>query len=205
VTDVPRLHVIINPTPEDPATELARVVLEAGAPLLQIRVKGVADRERLVLTAPIVALCREHGARSIVNDRADICLATEADGVHGGAHDVPTDTLRSLIGPGRVLGATARNSAQSRAAAESGADYVGAGPVYATASKDGLPEPRGADVVRDVAAAPLPVIAIGGITAARVPDMLAAGAHGVAVIGAITRAPDPAQATHDFLMALGER
>jgi thiamine-phosphate pyrophosphorylase len=205
MAEIPRLHVIVNPGPDDPATELAKRVLDAGAPLLQVRVKGVGDRERLVLTAAIVALCREYGAQVIVNDRADVCLATGADGVHGGAEDAPTEVLRSLVGPDLLVGATARNATQSLAAQAAGADYVGAGPVYSTASKVGLPEPFGPAVVREVAAWSLPVIAIGGITPERVPDVLAAGAHGVAVIGAIAGADDPAAVTRAFLIALEQR
>lgn len=204
MTEVPRLHVIVNPTPADPAIELAKQVLDAGAPLLQIRVKGVPDRERLALTGAIVALCREYGAASIVNDRADVCLAADATGVHGGAEDMPTPVLRALVGRDRIVGATARNATQSLVAEAGGADYVGAGPVYTTSSKNGLPEPFGTDVVRDVAAWSIPVIAIGGVTPERVPDVLAAGAHGVAVIGAIADADDPAKATRAFLEALGE-
>jgi thiamine-phosphate pyrophosphorylase len=202
---VPRLHVIVNPTAEDPATELVKRVLDAGAPLVQIRVKDVNDGERLELTERIVVLCREFGAQAIVNDRADVCVATQAAGVHGGADDLPTAALRALVGPDRVVGATARNATQSLAAQAAGADYVGAGPVYTTGSKSGLPAPFGPAVVRDVAAWSLPVIAIGGITVERLPDVLAAGAHGVAVIGAIAQADDPAAATRDLLRALGER
>jgi thiamine-phosphate pyrophosphorylase len=205
VNDVPRLHVIVNPTLDDPAMKLARLVLEAGAPLLQIRVKGVSDRDRLALTGPLVALCRQFGAQSVVNDRADICLATGAGGVHGGADDMPTTALRAVLGRGRLLGGTARNATQALAAEAGGADYVGAGPVYSTSSKQGLPAPRGPEVVRDVAAWSIPVIAIGGITPERVAEVVAAGAHGVAAIGAIAGAPDPARATCDFLDALGER
>jgi len=205
VKAIPRLHVIVNPTLDDPAIKLARMVLEAGAPLLQVRAKGVSDRERLALTGPIVALCREYGAMAIVNDRADLCLATDANGVHGGADDLPTTVLRSLVGRERVVGATARNATQSLAAEAAGADYVGAGPVYATSSKVGLPAPKGTDVVRDVAGWSIPVIGIGGITPERVPEVVAAGAHGVAVIGAISDAEDPGAATRAFLEALGER
>ena len=140
----------------------------------------------------------------IVNDRADIALAAGADGVHGGADDLPVSDLRKLLGPNRLVGGTARDPDTALRHQADGASYVGVGPVYATATKDGLPEPLGPAGVEKVAAAvDIPVIAIAGITVDRVPELLDAGAHGVAVIGAVAHAADPIAAAAELLEALG--
>jgi thiamine-phosphate pyrophosphorylase len=203
---VPRLHVIVVPTREDPALVLTRTVLDAGAPLVQIRVKGASDREQLRLVEPLVTLAHEFGARAVVNDRADVCVATRADGVHGGADDLGVAPMRAVVGADRLVGGTARDPATAAELAAAGADYLGVGPVYATTSKTGLPAPIGvATIERVVAATDVPVIAIAGITVERVTEVVGAGAHGVAVISAIVAAPDPGRETRRFLDALEGR
>ena len=195
---VPKLHVICD------CASLANEALRGGAPAVQVRIKGLSDAAVLAECGHIVAAARAHEAVVIVNDRADIALAVGADGVHGGADDLPVSVLRRLVGPGALVGGTARDPDAALRHQADGASYVGVGPVYTTATKSGLPEPLGAVGVERVAAAvDIPVIAIAGITAARVPELLDAGAHGVAVIGAVAHAADPAAATADLLEALG--
>lgn len=207
-----RLHVIIDagPTPtggRDDGLALAGAVLSGpvlaiGTPVVQVRVKGVIDRVRLDLVSPLAARCAASGAACIVNDRADVALATGA-GWHGGADDLPVAVARRLLGAGALIGGTARDPEAARRAEADGASYIGVGPVYATASKDGLPDPIGLATLAAVAeAVHIPVIAIAGITAARVPEVLDAGAYGVAVIGAVRDAPDPAAAVVELLVAL---
>ena len=195
---VPRLHVIAD------CASLADEAIRGGAPAVQVRIKGASDAAVLAECRRIVAAAQKARAMVIVNDRADIALAAGADGVHGGAHDLPVSVLRRLVGPDRLVGGTARDPDTALRHQADGASYVGVGPVYATATKDGLPHPLGPAGVESVAAAvDIPVIAIAGITAARVPELLAAGAHGVAVIGAVAHAADPAAATAELLEALG--
>lgn len=195
---MPRLHVIAD------RAGLADAALRGGAPAVQVRIKGADDRAVLAECERIVAAAKAASATVIVNDRADIALAAGADGVHGGAEDLPVAVLRRLVGPDRLVGGTARDPETARRHQAEGASYVGVGPVYASASKAGLPDPLGPAGVEKVAAAvDIPVIAISGITAARVPDLLDAGAHGVAVIGAVGHAADPAAATAEMLEALG--
>jgi thiamine-phosphate pyrophosphorylase len=140
----------------------------------------------------------------LVNDRLHVALATGAAGGHVGADDLPVPAARRLLGPAAVLGATSRLPATALRAVGDGADYLGVGPCYATSTKDGLPVSIGPEGLRAVArqVAGTPIIAIGGITAARVPELLAAGAHGVAVIGAVSDAADPARAVADLLAAV---
>jgi thiamine-phosphate pyrophosphorylase len=151
----------------------------------------------------IVALCREAGATCLVNDRLQVALAVGADGGHVGGDDLPVAAARRVLGPDAILGATARAPESAREAVAAGATYLGVGPAFATTTKDGLPDPIGVGGVGAVAAAvSVPVIAIGSVTAARVPGLLAAGAYGVAVVTAVSDAADPAAACAELLAAL---
>jgi thiamine-phosphate pyrophosphorylase len=196
-----RLHLLTAAVP------VVEAALSVGVPVIQVRVDDeVCDRDAYALTERIVALCREAGARCLVNDRLDVALAVGADGAHVGAQDIPVAAARRILGPDAILGATARDPAAARAAVAAGASYLGVGPAFATTTKDGLPDPIGPAGIGAVAAAvDVPVIAIGGVTVGRVPGLVAAGAYGVAVVAAVNDAPDPARATADFLAALGFR
>src|SRR5690606_8785952 len=119
-------------------------------------------------------MCAEYGATCLVNDRLHVALATGAAGGHVGADDLPVAAARQVLGPAAVLGATAREPATALAAVTAGVSYLGVGPCRATATKDGLPPPLGAAGVRAVVeAVQVPVIAIGGVTAANVPELRA--------------------------------
>jgi thiamine-phosphate pyrophosphorylase len=194
-----RLHVLVD------SLLLAEAALEGGAPTLQVRVKEGADRRRFEIVAAIAERCRDAGATCLVNDRADFAVAAGADGVHVGAEDLSVMAVRRVVGPDALVGATAREPVTGRRLVEAGASYLGVGPTYASGSKHGLPEPLGPAGVGLVAAAvPVPVVAIAGITPERVAEVLAAGAWGVAVIGAVAAAEDPHRATHDLVTAVAE-
>lgn len=202
---VGRLHVVTDARPGRRPLEVVRAALSAGAPVVQVRAKQASDRELFDLAGRVSGLCTAAGAQCIVDDRPDIALAVRAAGAHLGADDLPVDAARRVVGPAFVLGATTRGPTEARAAVAHGASYVGVGPAYATATKDGLPAPVGPAGVRAVAAAvAVPVVAIGGVTAQRVPELLAAGAHGVAVVSEVSDAADPAEAVRRLLRALGE-
>lgn len=205
-----RLHVLTTgDTGPDAEAAVARV-LEAGAPLVQVRVKAAGDREVLEHATRLVASARARRATCLVNDRVDIAMGAGADGVHLGAGDLPVPTARALVDAWRqpggarpLVGGTARDPETARRLVAEGADYLGVGPCYATSSKSGLPAPGGPDRVAAVTAAvEVPVIAIGGVTADRVPALLDAGAHGVAVLGAVWSAPDPGEAVRVLLASL---
>ncbi|WP_278258815.1 thiamine phosphate synthase [Nocardioides convexus] len=153
------------------------------------------------MTTLVLDAVRPYGARVLVNDRLDVALAAGADGVHLGADDLAVADARR-IAPGLIVGATCRDRAGVLAAAASGADYAGFGPLFPTGSKPGLPEPLGLRAVT-AAAGVLPLVAIGGLTAATAAEARAAGAHGVAVIGAIWREPDPVAAAKEPVTAVG--
>ncbi len=198
-----RLHVIVDIAPPAAGEELLDAIVGSGAPVVQLRAKGLDDRRRFELTSMLVERCRRAGATCIVNDRVDIALATGADGWHGGADDLPVATARRLLGPTSVVGSTARDPGTARRLEDEGASYLGVGPVYPSTTKDGLPAPIGLEgLAAVVAAVSIPVFAISGVTAQRVPEVLDTGAHGIAVIGAVRDAPDPAAAVRGLLDAL---
>jgi thiamine-phosphate pyrophosphorylase len=198
-----KLYLITRPLPD-----LERVVasaLEAGVRLVQYRAKEGDDRGRLEQARALRQLCARHGALFLVNDRIDLALAVDADGVHLGQDDLPPALARRLLGPERLIGRSTHGISQLRQAVSDGCDYVGVGPVNATPTKPGR-RPVGLDYVRQAALeAPIPWFAIGGIEAATLAPVLAAGATRVAVVRAITDAADPAAAARGLRAALGEQ
>jgi thiamine-phosphate pyrophosphorylase len=194
---VGRLHVITE------RLDVARAALQAGAPVVQVRVKDRADREVYELVCRVREVAAGTGATVLVNDRVHVAVAAGADGAHVGAEDLPVEAARRVLGPGRLLGGTARDPVTARAHEAAGADYLGVGPTFRTRSKRGLPDPLGPARVGDVArAVRIPVVAIAGITVDAVPALLDEGVHGVAVISAINDADDPAAATEAFLRVI---
>ncbi|MER7557460.1 thiamine phosphate synthase [Nocardioides sp. NPDC126508] len=177
---------------------------ELGVTGFQVRDKTATTRELLTLTATVIEQVGTYDACVVVDDRLDVALAAGAHGVHLGASDLPVAEARRIadaVAPGLLVGATCRDRAAVEAAAGAGADYAGFGPVFATTSKDGLPDPLGVSAVTD-AAGVLPLIAIGGISPASAGSVRAAGAHGVAVIGGLWRQPDPLQAAKELVEAV---
>ena len=183
----------------DPLT-VVEALLHGGATLIQLRDKDPSSGTRLARADAAVALTRRAGARLIVNDRADLARLSGADGVHVGQTDLPVEDARRIVGPGAIVGVSTHDEAQIAAAARTSADYLAVGPIYGTVSKDTGYTARGLDLVRHAAAASArPVVAIGGITLARAPDVIAAGAASVAVISDLLTGGDPAARARAFL------
>jgi thiamine-phosphate pyrophosphorylase len=175
-------------------------VLGAGVDIVQLREKGLEAGEELALLEVFKAACRRHGRLLAVNDRADVALGAGADVLHLGQGDLPVPLARRILGPGPVIGRSSHSPDQAdAAAAEPGADYFCAGPVWTTPTKPGRPA-AGLGLVKHVArAAPArPWFAIGGISLDLLGDVLAAGATRVVVVRAITQADDPAAAAREF-------
>jgi thiamine-phosphate pyrophosphorylase len=182
---------------------LLPVALDAGVDVVQVRVKELGDRDVLAVVEAALSVCEVYGATCIVDDRLDVALAAGAHGVHLGDQDLPVARARAVAGPGLLIGATVRDPAAAQAAQADGASYLGVGPVYATATKRGLPAPIGVAGVESVCKATgLPVIAIGGVGAGGIGPLLAAGVHGVAVVGAISDAADPRSAARALAESL---
>jgi thiamine-phosphate pyrophosphorylase len=179
-------------------------VLGAGVDIVQLREKGLEAGEELALLEVFADACRRHGRMLAVNDRADVALAAGADVLHLGQDDLPVAVARQILGPGPVIGLSSHSPAQADAAAcEPGVDYFCAGPVWTTPTKPGRPA-TGTILLDHVAkAAPgRPWFAIGGISLARLDEVLAADATRVVVVRAITEADDPAAAARSFARRL---
>lgn len=141
----------------------------------------------------------------IVNDRLDVAIAAEADGVHLGQDDFPIPMARELLGEGRIIGGSAATLDEARKCLSEGADYVGFGPVYPTSSKDDAGPVSGIDILKQVVEiVPLPIIAIGGVGAENTAIVIRAGAHGIAVISAVCCQDDPEEATRSLYQALNK-
>ena len=188
-----RLYLVLDPDFVDGApVEALRAALAGGVTMVQLRAKGRTDRETLALGRPMRAICGDAGIPLVINDRLDLGLALGADGVHLGVDDLPLEDARRLAGPGFLIGYSPETDDDARGAAERGADYLGVGPVFGTATKADAGAALGlAEFGRRRALTALPVVAIGGIGVANASEAIAAGADGVAVVSAILRAPDP--------------
>ena len=201
-----KLAVYLVADPEQTERDLVEDVvaaLEGGVTSVQLRAKRATDREALAVAVRLREACRERDALFVVNDRVDLALAAGADGVHLGVHDLPLAAAREIAGSRLVLGYSPLTLDQVDAAAGAGADYVGLGPVFATASKEDATPPIGLPgLAAQVAATPLPAVGIGGITAENAGDVIRAGAVGVSVISAILRAPDPREAAARLAQAV---
>ncbi|AOL34378.1 thiamine phosphate synthase [Geobacillus thermoleovorans] len=180
---------------ERPAADVLKEALDGGVTLFQFREKGPgalkgADKE--ALARQLQRLCRVYGVPFIVNDDVELALAIDADGVHVGQDDEDARRVREKIGD-KILGVSAHNVEEAMAAVEAGADYLGVGPIYPTSSKEDAKEAQGPDVLRRLreAGITIPIVAIGGITAANAKTVVEAGADGVSVISAIASAPSP--------------
>jgi len=194
-----RLLCVITDQQSNPV-ELARMALEGGARMVQLRRKSASGRDLFEWAVRIQALCREYEALFIVNDRGDIALAAHADGVHLGQQDMPVASARALLGPETLIGVSVSNPSEAAKAAEEGADYLGVGHIFPTSSKEKPMPPIGTSAIRPIIeASGLPVIAIGGIELQNVAEVIKAGASGVAVISAVSGSADPVAATRELV------
>ena len=187
------------------AAQIARLC-DGGARFVQLREKHLAPREFYREAQAALAVAREHGAQLIINDRADIALALQVDGVHLGQDDLDPAAARRLLGENFIVGYSTHSIAQAIEAARLPVDYVAIGPIFATQTKEN-PDPivglEGLRQVRDSIDSSIPLVAIGGITEATARAALDAGADSVAVINALLAAPDLiARRTREFLEIL---
>lgn len=183
--------------------ELTRLGIAGGADTIQLREKTGSTRRMIEVAKSMVAVCRQAGVPFIVNDRIDVAVASGADGVHLGQNDFPIPLARSLLGKDKLIGGSAATLEEARICLAEGADYIGFGPVYVTGSKEDAGPVSGAAVLKQVVETiPLPIIAIGGITAENVGEVVRAGVYGIAVISAICCQIDPEGATRALQKAL---
>jgi thiamine-phosphate pyrophosphorylase len=177
--------------------------LAAGVKAVQLREKDLSGRELYALATELRALTRRHGARLLINDRIDIALAVDADGVHLPSDSFPPSEACQLLGREKLIGVSTHSLEQALAAERDGADFVVFGPVFDSPSKRRYGLPLGVEALAQVAhTLSIPVFAIGGARPESALKLRAAGARGVAVISAILGALDPADAVKEFLEQL---
>jgi thiamine-phosphate pyrophosphorylase len=183
--------------------DLALLGIAGGADTIQLREKGGSTRRMIEVAKSMAVVCREAGVPLIVNDRIDVAIASGADGVHLGQSDFPIPLARKLLGKDKLIGGSAATLEEARVCLTDGADYIGFGPVYVTGSKeDAGPVSSPAVLKQVVETIPLPILAIGGITAENVHEVMRAGAYGIAVISAVCCEIDPEEATRALREAL---
>ncbi len=182
--------------------DVLEAVIAGGGRMVQLREKAWESGRLLPLAERLRARCRESGVTFIVNDRVDLALALEADGVHLGQDDLPARMARPLLRPGMILGVSTHSVEQARAARDAGADYVAVGAMFATATKADFQLVGPALIHALRAEIVVPLVGIGGITPENAGEVIRAGADGVAVISAVCGAPDPRAVVARFLGAI---
>lgn len=173
------------------ATQIVEAAVRGGVTMVQYREKRASTKQMIQEASELRDICGALHVTFIVNDRVDVALAVDADGVHVGQDDMPAALARRLLGGGRILGVSVENTEQAIRAVSQGADYLGASPVFSTPTKPDTAPPLGIDGLHRIAGVvAIPVVAIGGVNTANAATLIGAGAAGVAVVSAIVLADD---------------
>lgn len=193
-----------NPAWKLRPVEQARAACEGGVSTIQLRTKFATDRVALDWAVEIRALTRDFGARLFINDRFDLALLAEADGVHLGQDDIAPDRIPNDLRTRLAIGRSTHSMTQVDTAKSELVDYIAFGPIFGTRSKDSPYPPRGIEMFAEVVrrCAPRPVVAIGGIECSHAEQLAAAGASAIAVISAIAAADDPVYAARALVDAM---
>jgi thiamine-phosphate pyrophosphorylase len=201
---LPRLYVILDAALLTiPETDCAQRLAEAGVRLIQYRRKSAPSRELLDSSSRLAALLIPRGVTFIVNDRTDVAFLAGASGVHIGQEDLEVEAARGVIGPSNLVGVSTHNHEQFQRATATSVDYIAVGPIFSTSTKANPDPVVGTGFIRRIR--PLtdkPIVAIGGITLERAPEVIQAGADSVAVISDVLRAPDPGAHARQYLDVL---
>jgi thiamine-phosphate pyrophosphorylase len=186
--------------------EFTRRIVAARPPQIQLRIKNQTDREFFRRARLVRKITKESGVNLIINDRIDVALALKAEGVHLGQDDLPLEAARELCPADMMVGISVQSAAEAESAERGGASYVAFGPVFPTASKIGaVVVPGGlAELKRVVASVSVPVVAIGGISADNLPEVIATGAAGASMISALVAARDVTETLKNFQMMFAE-
>jgi thiamine-phosphate pyrophosphorylase len=196
------LYIILDPSvcSAQSLPDVFRQATEAGATLFQYRNKSASMKEAYTETLPLRKIAAELGVTFIVNDRCDLALAVDADGVHLGQTDLPYADARKVMGPDKIIGLSTHHAGQVKEAEQLKPDYIGFGPIFKPASKQDHDPVVGIEGLRQIRAlTSLPIFAIGGIQLGQVGAVMQAGADGIAVISAVLNAPDVTKAVKDLI------
>lgn len=199
-----RLYVIVDRSAvgSRDVLDVAAAAIRGGADVIQLREKAASTRQLLDDAQRLLPLTRRAGLPLIINDRVDVAKAAGADGVHLGQDDLPVAAARDMLGAGRLIGTSTHSLEQALAAAAEGVDYLGLGPIFPTPTKPDYGSIGTELIARVLSRVRLPVVCIGGIDGATLPDVLEAGAACVAVVRAVCAADDPESATRALKDAL---
>ncbi len=183
--------------------ELAKMAVKGGADIIQLRDKFLPTNELIEEAVKISAYCKKHSVLFLVNDRVDIAMISDADGVHLGKEDIPVQGARKLLGRKKIIGGTAHSLKEAKQREKEGADYIGYGHIYATGSKFKPEKPKGTGelsiIVKKIKT---PILAIGGIGIEKIPELKQTGVHGVAVIGSVVKNKNPQKAVKELRKAI---
>ncbi|MCR4293882.1 MAG: thiamine phosphate synthase [Candidatus Kuenenia sp.] len=175
-----------------PLISAVKLALKGGVNTIQLREKDLATKDIYSLACELRAITHNLNARLIINDRVDIVLAVNADGVHLGWQSMPVSRVRNLIGFERIIGISAHTLQEALQAQDSGADYITYGPIFKTPSKEGVVEPTGTEALRELKEKiKIPIIALGGITVDNAESVMESGADGIAVVSSILKSDNP--------------
>lgn len=175
--------------------------LQGGVTFLQLREKEASTREYLALAEKVHCLTKRYGVPLLIDDRVDVAMAIDAEGVHLGQSDLPVSVARKMLGPDKIIGATAKTVAQAKEAFEMGADYLGVGAIYPTTTKVKTVRTSVETLGEICKAVPIPVNAIGGLNQDNIDVLQGIPIHGICVVSAIMKADDPKQAAEALLHA----
>jgi len=202
---LPRLYVILDAALLTvPEAECAQELATAGVRLLQYRNKGASARELFESSKKLASLLSLQGVSFVVNDRPDVAALTGANGVHVGQQDLGVEETRRVVGTEKLVGVSTHNLEEFQNAAASSADYIAVGPIFATGTKSNTDPVVGTEFIRKVRLlTDKPIVAIGGVTLQRAPEIIEAGADSVAVISDILGAPEPAARARQYIDLLG--
>ncbi|MFM5882104.1 thiamine-phosphate diphosphorylase [Methanobrevibacter gottschalkii] len=173
--------------------------IKGGVSIVQIREKTAETLDFYNLALKVKKITTKYNVPLIINDRIDVALAIDADGVHVGQSDMPCDVTRKLIGKDKILGVSASTISEAKKAQEDGADYIGTGAVFPTATKDDAPSITKQDLKKIVDAIDIPVVAIGGINHENASELIETGISGLSVVSAIMNAENPKKASEELL------
>ncbi len=177
--------------------EIIMAAVNGGATVVQLREKHASTREFLKEAIAVRQFCHDHNITFIINDRIDIALAVDADGVHVGQDDMPIEHARRILGQDKIIGVSAFDEKEAIEAERAGADYIGVSPIFTTPTKPELDKGVGLKgLARIRQAVKIPLVAIGGLGPSNAYDVMMAGADGIAVVSAIVSADDPEAAAH---------
>ncbi len=182
---------------------LAEQALKGGTAMIQLRHKSASGSQLYRWAVAIRERCQQYSACFIMNDRVDIAMASNADGVHLGQEDMPAKAARQIMGNSRLIGVSTSSLEEALQAQNEGADYIGFGHIYPTSSKEKKNPPVGTELLQQLSASiTIPIVAIGGISLQNAATIIACGAQGVAVISAVSRAENPLDATNQLVRTI---